>query len=195
MTFSESNDIKRLKREIIFLKRQIQQLQFQNSVTFKVLNIFNAFIFLAYAQFIFCYLLNTNSNLIPNSDIQFKTYLFQQEKVKLYTIVFKYHSNYFKVKVNKEFDNIILQSDALISKDIFFQIPQKIKFNIYPNQWFFINESLGIFTICAIIVFVQIIAFTYKLNEQFYPLISISTLNILSFIGILIFALDIHNFI
>jgi len=195
MSFSESEDIKRLKREIIFLKRKIQQLQFQNSAIFKVLNIFNAFIFLAYSQFIFCYLLSTNSNFIPNSDIEFKTYLFQQEKVKLYTIVFKFHSNYFRVKVNKEFDNIILHSDALITKDIFFQIPQKIKFNIYPNQWFLINESLGIFTICAIIVFVQIIAFIYKLNEQFYSLISISTLSILSFIGISIFTLDIHNFL
>lgn len=195
----KSNDqlenINQLKREIIRLKRTIAHLKFKNSPLFKILNTINLFIYLAFLQYIISYVFDINKTIIHNKDIQFKTYPYESMYVKLYTIIFQYQHYSFKVKVNKLLNKSVLYSDALITKDHLFQIPQKFKF-IYPNShWFFINESLGILTICSILVFVQSIAYIYKQHEYFYPLFSISFLSLFAFSGILIFSLYIHNFI
>ncbi len=197
MVDENTDEIGRIKREIILLKREIEHLKFKNSSLFKTLNVINFVIFIIYIQFILSYLFDFNQSPVPNSTIQFNVYQHPtaSRQVKIYTIQFKYYQYYFKSKINKEFNNTMMYSDAVITKDIFFQIPQKIKFYHLPNHWFFVNETLGIFTICSIIVFVQSIAYLYRQNEQFYPLFSISLLSILSFLGICVFSLHIHNFI
>lgn len=189
------NDIKRLKRELILLKRKRLQVQFKNSPFFKVLSIINIFILIIYIQFILSYILDLNTTLISNQNIDFKTYPYESGNIKLYNIIFHYKNYFFRVKINKELDQTIMYSDAIITRDNFFQIPQKLKFINLNNKWFLVNESLGILTICAIIVFTQSIAYFYKQNEYLYPLLAISFLSIISFIGISIFSLFIHNFI
>ncbi|GAB4205642.1 MAG: hypothetical protein Fur0023_14700 [Bacteroidia bacterium] len=197
MVDENTDEIGKIKREIILLKREIEYLKFKNSRLFKVLNIINLVIFIIYIQFILSYLFDLKESPIPNSAIQFNVYHYPSasSQIKIYTIKFKYNHYYFKSKINKELNKTIVYSDAAVTKDIFFQMPQKIKLYHLPNRWFFVNETLGILTICSIIVFVQSIAYLYKQNEQFYPLFSISMLSILSFLGISIFSLHIHNFI
>lgn len=197
MVDENTDELGKIKREIIFLKREIEHLKFKNSSLFKILNILNLIIFIIYIQFILSYLFDINQSTVTNSAIRFNVYHYPSAslQVKIYTIQFKYHQYYFKSKINKELNTIIVHSDAVVTKDIFFQIPQKIKLIYLPNRWFFVNETLGILTICSIIVFVQTIAYLYKQNEQFYPLFSISLLSMLSFFGISVFSLHIHNFI
>lgn len=191
----DTEDIQRLKIEIIFLKRKIEHLKFKNSLLFRILNIINRIIFMVFVQYIISYLFEINVMKIQNHNIEFKTYPYEAEQVKLYTIVFKYHHYFFKVRINKELDRTIIYSDAMISQDLIFRLPQKFKLLNLNNKWFLVYESLGILTICLIIVFVQVVAFLYKLNESFYSLFSISMLSIISFIGIIIFSAYIHNFI
>jgi hypothetical protein len=186
-------DLAKLKREIILLQREINHLKFKNSSLFKTLNIINWVIFICFLQYILSYIFSSNNSEIPNSKIEFKTHPYKNENVKLYTIIFSYKNYYFKVKVNKEIDKGIIYSDAIISKDLVFQIPQKLKFKNLNNRWFFIYESLGILTICSILIFTQIVVFYWKQNEEYYPLLTITTLNIIAFIGISIFALYIHK--
>lgn len=193
---AENNDseyIKHIQREIILLKRKIAQLKFKNSTLFKSLNFINHFIYIIYIQFIISYIIDFNFQKISNSDIQFNVYTYPSEMIKLYTIKFKYNNYFFRVKINKELDKTIMYSDAIISKDLIFQIPIKLKLKHFNNHWFFINESLGILTICLIIVFIQSIAHIYKQNEHYYPLISLFSLSILSWIGIVSFSLYIHK--
>lgn len=192
---SDYEDISRIKQKIILLKREIEHLKFKNSRLFKVLNLVNLFIFLIYIQYILTYLSNQNSENISNAHIQFNVYSYQSERIKLYTIKFKYHNYFFRVKINRELDKTIMYTDAVISKDLIFQIPQKLQLKNFRSHWFFINESLGILTICFILVFVQTVAYIYKQNEHYYPLLSVFVLNILSFTGIVIFSLHIHNLI
>lgn len=187
------DDLAKLKREIILLQREINHLKFKNSFLFKTLNIINWVIFICFLQYILSYIFSFNNSEIPNSKIEFKTHPYKNENVKLYTIIFSYKNYYFKVKVNKEIDKGIIYSDAIISKDLVFQIPQKLKFKNLNNRWFFIYESLGILTICSILIFTQIVVFYWKQNEEYYPLLTITTLNSIAFIGISIFALYIHK--
>ncbi|HPQ08049.1 MAG TPA: hypothetical protein PK995_02355 [Bacteroidia bacterium] len=187
------DDLAKLKREIILLQREINHLKFKNSFLFKTLNIINWVIFICFLQYILSYIFSSNNSEIPNSKIEFKTHPYKNENVKLYTIIFSYKNYYFKVKVNKEIDKGIIYSDAIISKDLVFQIPQKLKFKNLNNRWFFIYESLGILTICSILIFTQIVVFYWKQNEEYYPLLTITTLNSIAFIGISIFALYIHK--
>ncbi len=195
MQNNDNDDINKIKRNIVILKREIEQLKFKNSILFKVLNLINMFIFIIYLQFIILYLFDLNSETINNTDIQFKIQASIHQNVKLYTIKIRYKNYFFKSKINKEMNNSVLYSDAIISKDLFFQLPQKLKFKHLNTQWFLVYESLGILTICAIILFTQTIAYIYKQNEHYYPLFSISLLSILSFIGISIFSLVIHKII
>lgn len=188
-------DTEYLRREIIILQRKIEQLKFQNSKAFRVLNIINTSIFIIYVQFILSYLADFNITPVYNSQIQFKSNAIQNQQIRLYTIQFKYKNYYLKSSINKDFDNHILSSNIIISKDFIFQIPQKLKFLFPRSKWYFVSESLGIVTICCILIFVQSIAFIYKQHHYYYPLFSISLLNIVSFVGILFFSLHIHNFI
>jgi hypothetical protein len=187
------DDLAKLKREIIFLQREIKRLKFKNSTLFKVLNLINWLIFTCFSQYILSYIINYNNSEISNSKIEFKIFPSKNDNVKLYTIIFSYKNYYFKVKVNKEIDKGIIYSDAIVSKDLVFQIPQKLKFKNLYNRWFLIYESLGILTICCILIFTQIVVFYWKQNEEYYPLLTITTLNIIAFIGISIFALHIHK--
>ncbi|MCX7728917.1 MAG: hypothetical protein N2203_05535 [Bacteroidia bacterium] len=193
--YNDNDELKQIKREIILLKRKIEHLKFKNSFLFKFLNTVNIAIFILYFQFISSYIFDFNLSDVLNSNIQFNVYKYQSESIKIYTIKFKYYDYFFRVKINKTLDKSVVYSDAVITKDPFFQIPQKFKLKNYSSQWFFVNESLGILTICAIIVFVQGIAYLYRQNEYYYPLFSISLLSVLSFIGIVFFSLYIHNFI
>lgn len=188
-------EVRKLKREIILLKREVQRLQFKNSFLFRTFHTINIFIFIAYLQFIISYLFNFNAERIKNSAIQFKTYLSDPGEVKLYTISIKYKNYVFRSKINRQIDGSILQSDLTVTKDLLFHIPQKIKFTHsgFKQQWFVIYESMGILTICAIILFSETIAYIYKQNEHYYPFLMMSGLNILSFSGISVFSLYIHD--
>lgn len=188
-------DINKIKRDIVILKREIRQLKFKNSPLFKILHIINAFIFVTYLQFILAYLFEFNSETIKNSHIQFKTNFTNSQNIKLYTIIINYKNYSFRSKINKQFDKSILYSDVRISKDLFFHLPQKLKLMQFNQQWFVIYESMGIFTICAIILFTQTIAYIYKQNEHYYPLLIIFILNMFSFLSISIFSMYVHSVI
>jgi hypothetical protein len=187
------DDLAKLKREIILLQREIKRLKFKNSTLFKVLNLINWLIFICFSQYILSYIFNFNNSEISNSQIEFKIFPSINDNVRLYTIIFSYENYTFRVKINKELDRSIIYSDAIVSKDLVFQIPQKLKFKNLNNRWFFIYESLGILTICSILIFTQIVVFYWKQNEEYYPLLTITTLNSIAFIGISAFALYIHK--
>lgn len=191
----DSEDIRQIKREIVLLKRKIARLKFKNSPLFKILNTINTFVVVVYVQYIISYAFDFNYADIPNTNIQFNVYSYPSNRIKLYTIKFKYKNYFFRVKVNKEVSTSLMNFNATISKDMFLQIPQKFRLNTVNSSWWIINESLGILTICTIIVFVQVVAFVFKQNEHYYPLLSISALTIFSFVGIVFFSLHIHNFI
>jgi len=187
------DDLAKLKREIIFLQREIKRLKFKNSTLFKLLNLINWLIFTCFSQYILSYIFNFNNSEISNSQIEFKIFPSINNNVRLYTIIFSYENYTFRVKINKEIDRSIIYSDAIVSKDLVFQIPQKLKFKNLYNRWFLIYESLGILTICSILIFTHIVVYYWKQNEEYYPLLTITTLNSLAFLGIVYFAIYIHK--